>query len=262
MKNELITTKPKGIISLISETFSLYFRFFPQIFTILTLSILVTNFGWDLASSDSLITKMSGFAISLISYPCILLLGWTVYKVTMQACCGEVINWKAAFCSAKENFVSCFKTYLSITALLILPFLLFAFKLQVVDNFITNSFFRSVLSFAIVFAEVYCFNIALNICLAFPVTFVEGVKGIASWKRSKELVKGSKLRLLATFLLAVILMFVGVLAISKVFILFDLNFSSKIIYNFAGGFASFTIPILFTLFYYDLIARKQLQNNA
>jgi len=262
MKNELIQIKPKNIFSLISKTFSLYFRFFPQIFSIVILSFLVSNFAWSLATADSLLVKIVGVTIILISFPCSLISGWTIYKVTMQAYCGEVINWKAAFCSAKENFVSCLKNYLTITALLISPFLLKFFNFYVIDYFITNSFLISVLQFAIMFAAIYCINTALNICLAFPVTFVEGVKGYAGWKRSKELVKGSKMRLLATFLLSFILMFVGVLAVSTVFIFLDLGFSSKIIYNFAGGFASFTIPILYTLFYYDIIARKQLQSNA
>lgn len=118
------------------------------------------------------------------------------------------------------------------------------------------------LSYALIIAAPFCLNMALDICLALIITLSDGAKSFTSRKRSKELLKGSKLRLLAAFLPTYIFVFVSVLALSKIFIIFNLNFSSKNIYNFAFGFAGFTIPILTTLFYYDLIARKPLQNNA
>lgn len=251
MKNELISIKPKGIFSLISETFSLYFRFLPQIFTVVTLSFLIYNFDKDLLNHPSSIVQMSSFIIFLIFVPCNLICGWTFYKVTMQSYNKEQVNWKTAFILGKKNFVSCFKTQIAMTALLIPSCVFTSFHL--IDNR---------LSCALFIAAPFCLNMAIDICLALIITLSDGSKSVTSRKRSKELLKGSKLRLLATFLPCYIFVFVSVLAVSKIFIIFNLNFSSKYIYNFAYSFAGSTIPILTTLFYYDLIARKQLQNNT
>lgn len=255
MENERITFKPKNIFSLIFHTFSLYLRLFPQILCFSIISGLSSYLGWNLVVTAGLIAKTCGFTILLTSFAAGLLSSLTVYKVAAEVCSGNSVNWKKAFESAMGNFGSCFKTYILVAAVTIIGFISFVLPTSILENYGTNPFAAFIGIFTVLFIGLFCFKFALSACLIFAVTSTEKITGFESIQRSKELLKGSTLRLIATYLLSSLFMFAIVISVAEV--LSYIGFSFEIIFTYAGALIGYLSPVLLTLFYFDLKARNE-----
>lgn len=255
MENERIAQKPKGIFSLIYHTFSLYLRLFPQILCFGIVSGMASYLGWNLVVTAGLLAKTFGFTILLTSFAAGLLSALIVYKVAAEVCSGKTINWKEAFESAMENFGSCFRTYILVAAVTIIGFISCMLPTMIVENYGTNPFAAFLGLFTVLLTGLFCFKFALSACLIFAVTSTEKVTGFESIQRSKELLKGSTLRLIATYIFSSLLMFAIVIAFAE--ILSYIGFSFEIIFTYAGALIGYLSPVLLTVFYYDLKARKE-----
>ncbi len=255
MENKRITSKPKSIFSLIYHTFSLYLRLFPQIFCFGIISGLSSYLGWNLVVAAGIIAKTCGFTILLTSFAAGLLSALTVYKVAAQVCSEKVINWRQAFESAMENFGSCFRTYILVAAITLIGFISFLLPTMIVENYGTNPFAAFLGLFTVLLTGLFCLKFALSACLIFAVTSTEKLTGFESIERSKELLKGSTLRLIVTYILSSLFMFAIVIALAEILSYF--GFSFEIIFTYAGALIGYLSPILLTLFYYDLRSRKE-----
>lgn len=255
MENERINQKPKGIFSLIYHTFFLYLRLFPQIFCFGIISGLSSYLGWNLVVTAGLLAKTFGFTILLTSFAAGLFSVLTVYKVTAEVCSGKAIDWRQAFESAMLNFGSCFRTYVLVAVVTVIGFISFVLPTMIVENYGTNPVAAFFGIFTALLIGLFSLKFALSACLIFAVTSTEKLTGLESIERSKELLKGSKLRLIATYILSSLVMFAVVIVVAE--ILSYIGFSFEIIFTYAGALIGYLSPVLLTLFYYDLRARKE-----
>lgn len=258
MENQPLIQKPTSICALIKLTLSLFKRFFLPILCIIAAMHITSFISFQLIKPAFWFSKILGIICFFGGIAIYVIGAIVINKVSIQAVLGSTTDWDDVRKTVKENFWRFIGTFVLISFVCGLSFLPSVIPFVLAPTIGFPMGIAMVLSAALaILPIIVCFNAAL----IFPVMFAEKLNCDASWKRSKDLMKGNRLRLMwACFLIVLINLVVYILPVVAIaFVETDIksiNWTLEILKSFSIFFS-----IMFTtVFYFDVRGRKEPKN--
>jgi len=262
MENQPLIQKPRSICTLLKLTLSLFKRFFLPIFCIIA-AIHITSFiSIQLIKPAFWFSKILGIICYLGCIAIYTIGAVAIYKISVQACSGSATDCDDVRKTVKENFWRYIGTFLLVGIVCSLAFLPSILPFVMISLFPSMGFpfmvICKILSLALaILPLIFCFYAAL----IFPVMFAEKLSCDASWIKSKDLMKGNRLRLiLASLLLGLLNVVVYIVPVVAI-VFFETDIKSiSWIFEVLKSFSIFFSMIFTTVFYFDVRGRKELKN--
>ena len=200
--NQPLIQKPTSICAIIKLTLSLFKRFFLPILCI-TIAMHITLFIIiQLLKPNFWFSNILGIICFFVAAAIYAIGAIVINKVSVQACSGSATDWEDVRRTVKENFWRFIGTFILVGFVCSLSFYpsVIAFLLGTQMGFPMG--IAWILCAALAILPII---VCLNAALIFPVMFAEKLNCDSSWKRSKDLMKGNRLRLILSSLFLVLL---------------------------------------------------------
>lgn len=259
MENQPLIQKPTSICALIKLTFFLFKRHFLTILCIIAAMHVTSFISIQLVKPAFWFSKILGIIFYLGSIAIYVIGAIVIYKVSVQACSGSATDCDDVRKTVKENFWRYIGTFALVGIVCSLAFFPSILPFVMIFHFPSMGFPFMVICIILgLTLAILPIIVCLNAALIFPVMFAEKLSCDASWKKSKDLMKGNRLRLMLVSLL------LGLLNLGFAFggIVFLEGYikSISLTYEIIKPFGIFFSMMFTTLFYFDVRGRKEPKN--
>lgn len=260
MENQPLIQKPTSIFALLKLTLSVFKQFFLQIFCFVA-AIHVTSFiTIQLIAPNFWFSRILGIICFFVAIAIYAIGAIVVNKVSIQAASGSAIDWDDVRKTVKENFWRFIGTFVLVGFVCSLAFFPSLFSILMTSMIPMGPFFVICIISGLALA-ILPIIVCLNAALIFPVMFAEKLNCDSSWKRSKDLMKGNRLRLsLGCFLVGLLNLGVYIIAAIAVIIIESDVKSIHLTIEVIKPFGIFFSIMFTTLFYFDVRGRKEPKN--
>ncbi len=260
MENQPFIQKPKSICALIKLSLTLFKRFFLPILCIVAAMHITSFISIQLIKPTFWFSRILGVICFFGAIAIYVIGAIVVNKISVQSVTRLATDWDDVRKTVKENFWRFIGTFVLVGFVCVLSFL------PSIIPFILGLTIGFPIGIALVFSAALAILpiiVCLNAALIFPVMFAEKLNCDASWKRSKDLMKGNRSRLILASLLLILLNVVVYILPGVALAFSDIDIKTiSLIFEILKSFGIFFSIIFTTVFYFDVRARKEPKNVA